>query len=135
MPNVASFSGLSILDCFVYLRLMCPMLLVSLDYPFLIGLCVFLLFAQCCQFRWIPLLFSPTFTYIVYGQNRSTLKVYHQWCRPSKSTNNEEIFHFRCNALTFTLIKSHKCCSNLRLKHYNKNCVSIVMRLYCFINS
>jgi hypothetical protein len=47
VPNVASFSGLFILVC---LRLVYPMLLVSLDCPFLF---VFVLCTQCYNFLWI----------------------------------------------------------------------------------
>jgi hypothetical protein len=63
IPNVTSFSRLSILHCpsvlFVFvLCLVYPMLPVSLDCPFFIApqfclssSCV--LYAQCCQFLWI----------------------------------------------------------------------------------
>ena len=63
VPNVASFSGLSILHCpsVFFLFILClvyPMLSVSLDCPFLIALqfclsssCV--LCTKCCQFLWI----------------------------------------------------------------------------------
>jgi hypothetical protein len=47
VPNVTSFSGLSIL---VFLRLVYPMLQVSLDCLFLF---VFVLCTQCCKFLWI----------------------------------------------------------------------------------
>jgi hypothetical protein len=67
VPNVASISGLPILDLFVFiLCFVCPMLPVSLDCPFLICLsssCV--LCAQCCQYLWIAhswfVCFHPVF--------------------------------------------------------------------------
>ena len=53
VPNVASVSGLSILDCSFVLCLMYPMLPVFLDYLFLIAPSSCVLCTQCCQCFWI----------------------------------------------------------------------------------
>jgi hypothetical protein len=53
VSNVASVSGLSILDCSFVLYLVYPMLPVFLDYLFLIAPSSCVLCIQCCQWFWI----------------------------------------------------------------------------------
>jgi len=100
VPNVASVSGLFILDCpfsfpkhLCVLCLLCPMLPVSLDCPFFVAPSVFsniylssVLCAQCCQclrivHSWFPLRFFSNIylSCVLCAHCWHCLRIVHSW--------------------------------------------------------